>query len=440
MSIRLRLTLGYAAAVAAVLVAVGLLVWYQLGHDLRASLDDALQVQASDVSAGYDTDESVSLAVRDPGRPGIATAMYNSTGGLLRATPGAPALATTPPVGASEAVVNGQRYALYAVSGRSGVTIVAASSLADIQRARDTLGTLLLVVGLGSGVIALVGAWWLAGLALAPMATMGRQLAAIGVADLGKRVSQAELADEVGRLARAVNSMLRRIDEGVRRQSAFVAAASHDLRTPIAALRTELELARAGPAEPAALLAAIDAAHSDAVRLSGLANDLLALAEAEPGGRQLLRQPVSARQLLESCVADQAPLADRQAVNILATAPDATVSVDRSRIEQAVRNLIANAIRFGPRGTTVEVTADVQQTRHGASEQRTFEVTVADRGPGVADKVRNSLFLPFAARGGEEHSGLGLAVAAAAVRAHGGTIEYRDRPGGGALFTFSVPA
>jgi signal transduction histidine kinase len=271
------------------------------------------------------------------------------------------------------------------------------------------------------------------------MATMTRELSSIGVADLGKRVSQTENNDEVGRLAGAVNSMLGRIDEGVRRQAAFVAAASHDLRTPIAALRTELELARRGPHDSTALLSAIDAAHGDSVRLTGLANDLLALAEAEPGGRQLLRQPISARALVESCVADQAVLADRRHVNILVSAPETTVSVDRSRMEQALRNLISNALRFGPRGTTVEITAEVQADR-AAPARQTLEISVADRGPGVAEKLRQSLFLPFAARGGEEHSGLGLAVAAAAVRAHGGSIEYHDRSGGGALFSLTVPA
>jgi signal transduction histidine kinase len=126
-------------------------------------------------------------------------------------------------------------------------------------------------------------------------------------------------------------------------------------------------------------------------------------------------------------------------VNILVSAPDTTVSVDRSRMEQALRNLIANALRYGPRGTTVEVSAEVHPDGATPSRQ-TLEVRVADRGPGVAEKLRQSLFLPFAARGGEEHSGLGLAVAAAAVRAHGGSIEYHDRSGGGALFSFTVPA
>jgi two-component system, OmpR family, sensor kinase len=438
MSIRLRLTLAYAAALGAVLVTVGVIIWVQLGRDLRSSLEDALQVQASDVAGDYDSDTAVSLAVRDSGRIGIFTVIYAADGSVERSSTDAPSLASTPAVGVSEAVVNGHRYALYGVAGRNGAQIVAGSSLGEVDRAADVLGTLQLVVGVVAGLAALAGAWWIAGVALAPMSIMGRELAAIGVGDLGQRVTQPDQQDEVGRLAKAVNSMLGRIDEGVRRQQAFVAAASHDLRTPIAALRTELELAERGAHTPEELAAAIHAAHGDALRLGNLANDLLILAEAEPGGRALLRRAVSARALVESCVADQAALADRHSINVFASAPNTKVFVDRSRLEQAIRNLLANALRFGPSGSTVEISAQVQPGRddHAA---RTLEVTVADRGPGVVRNLRAALFLPFSARADGEHSGLGLAVAAAAVRAHGGAIEYSDRPGGGALFRFSVP-
>jgi signal transduction histidine kinase len=121
-------------------------------------------------------------------------------------------------------------------------------------------------------------------------------------------------------------------------------------------------------------------------------------------------------------------------------APPAEVVVDRSRIEQAIRNLLANAIRHSPSGSTVEIRARVDLAAGSGEGRRTLMVEVLDRGPGVADDVRPSLFLPFAARSGDGHSGLGLATAAAAVRAHGGAISYSDRPGGGADFAFTVPA
>jgi two-component system OmpR family sensor kinase len=260
------------------------------------------------------------------------------------------------------------------------------------------------------------------------------------VGELGRRVDQPRNNDEVGRLSGAINSMLARIDDGVHRQRAFVTAASHDLRTPITALRTELELALRGPSTKVELHESVDRAHADAVRLGNLANDLLALAESEPGGRNIVRQSVSVDELVEGCAADQSAVARAQNVRVEIEAPPAEVVVDRSRIEQAIRNLLTNAIRHSPSGGTVEIHAQVELAANSGDGRRTLKVEVLDRGPGVADDVRPSLFLPFAARSGDGHSGLGLATAAAAVRAHGGAISYTDRSGGGAEFAFTVPA
>ena len=282
--------------------------------------------------------------------------------------------------------------------------------------------------------------WFLAGRALAPTKALARQLSAIGVGELGRRVDTPRHNDEVGRLAGAINSMLARIDDGVHRQRAFVTAASHDLRTPIAALRTELELALRVPSSKAELHDSVESAHADAVRLGNLANDLLALAESEPGGREVVRQSVAVDELVEECAADQSAVARAQGVKVDVEAPADEVVVDRSRIEQAVRNLLANAIRHSPSGGTVEIHASIDDALAGGDGRRVLRIEVLDRGPGVAPDIRPSLFLPFAARSGDGHSGLGLATAAAAIRAHGGAISYTDRPGGGAEFAFTVPA
>jgi two-component system OmpR family sensor kinase len=445
MSIRLRLTLWYGGVLALVLVVAGVIVWLLIGDSLRASLDQALQVQVTDVRAGFDEDENVSLDVRDPARPGIFTVVYDPSETLQRGTPSAPALPSVPPIGVSETTIDGRRYALYAETASDGSVIVAGETLAEVERAVDGLSRLMGSVAVGAVFVALVVGWWLAGRALAPTAALARQLSAIGVGELGRRVEAPRSADEVGRLATAINLMLARIDDGVHRQRAFVTAASHDLRTPIAALRTELELALRGHATRVELHDAVENAHADAVRLGNLANDLLALAESEPGGREVVRRPVSIEELVEECAADQSAVATAQGVKVAVHAPSTEVVIDRSRIEQAIRNLLANAIRHSPSGSVVEVNARVESSLPSAGTQaaaakRTLTVEVLDRGPGVADEIRSSLFLPFAARSGDGHSGLGLATAAAAVRAHGGAIRYTDRAGGGAQFAFTVPA
>jgi two-component system OmpR family sensor kinase len=252
--------------------------------------------------------------------------------------------------------------------------------------------------------------------------------------------------------------MLDRVAESIRRERAFISAASHDLRTPIAALRTELELAERTPSDPAAMLAAIRVAHADAVRLSNLATDLLDLAEAEATGRALVRQPVSVDELAEGAITRVQPLAAERSTKVHLVASKVIVEVDRVRLEQALVNLLSNAIREGPRGSVVDVIADVNSTANAEVVARgadgapgtvdgdpnrayALEVVVLDRGPGVSEQVRPVLFVPFAAqaRGRSEGSGLGTATAAAAVQAHGGRIGYEDRPDGGAIFWFRVP-
>jgi signal transduction histidine kinase len=286
---------------------------------------------------------------------------------------------------------------------------------------------------------ALGGGWWLAGRALHPVSVMVHEVNAIETGDLARRLDVPAANDELGRLGRTLNAMLDRVAETVRRERRFVAAASHDLRTPIATLQTELELAATYEHDPDALLASIHLAHGDAVRLSTLASDLLRLAEAEASGRELLRQPVSIRDLIDGLIARFAPVAEARDVRVVVSAPDAVVRVDRVRMEQAIGNLLNNAVLESGPGTEVELT--VRVTAASGAGGGTLAVDVLDRGPGVPAELHDRLFQPFGAgpAGRDGRSGLGLATAAAAVAAHRGHIRYADRPGGGAWFSLDVP-
>jgi signal transduction histidine kinase len=268
---------------------------------------------------------------------------------------------------------------------------------------------------------------------------MVREARAIGTGDLGRRLQVPAADDELGRLGRTLNDMLDRVAETVRRERRFVAAASHDLRTPIATLQAELELAADHGHDPDALLAAIRMAHGDAVRLAVLASDLLRLAEADSSGRELLRQPVSILDLVAGLVTRFAPVAAAGDVRMTVGGSDAVVRIDRVRIEQAIGNLLSNAVRESAPGTEVLVT--VQTTPPTARTGGTLVVDVLDRGPGVPVEIRDRLFQPFGARpaGRDGRTGLGLATAVAAVEAHDGQLRYAERPGGGAQFTLEVP-
>lgn len=442
MSLRTRLTLWLALAATSLVFAAGALVWIAVGQQLRLALDETLRRQAEDVAAALAADPNAPIDATASGRPAVFTIVYGRDGQPIRQTPMAAELPSAPPPGASELVVGGQHYVFYAVDGPAGLVVTGATT-SGIEATQAAVTKALVAVGVGLDVVSVLGSWWLVGRALAPLAALTAELEAIEPDELGRPFVGRPGRDEVGRLTRSVGGLLARLEEGRRRQQAFVAAASHDLRTPIAALRTELELALRGRRDAAALRRAIEAALGDAVRLGRLADGLLALAEAEPGGRPLARSRVAASELIESAVADCRALAAPRGVAIEIVAPVGEVAVDRIRLEAAIRNLVANGIRFSPEGGTVRVAAEVtpRRTRSAAPGRPWLRVSVLDDGPGVDPAVEPRLFLPFPRRGGDgEGAGLGLAVAAAAVRAHGGEIGYRPRPSGGAEFWLAVPA
>jgi signal transduction histidine kinase len=223
-----------------------------------------------------------------------------------------------------------------------------------------------------------------------------------------------------------------------------VAEASHDLRTPIAALQAELELADDPGTTGPQLRTAVRAAHADSVRLAELATALLDLAGADTGGRALVRAPVKTGLLLESVARRVGPLAREHRTRVTRAAPGRLARVDRVRLEQALTNLVVNAITYGPPGAEVEVVAAFDPIDESGRPEASsiLSIDVLDRGPGVPPELASTLFEPFhrgpnAVRPG---NGLGLATAAAAIRAHHGTIGFEPRIGGGARFWVRLPA
>src|SRR5690349_11046523 len=400
MTIRRRLTLWYGAAIAATLVAFGLVVWFQYAASLRSSLDETLEVQASDVRAALRDRDTASIARQDPAEPGIFTAVFDPDGRIMRLSAGVPAgLREPPPATSSENPMTrtvsqgGRTYSLLTLPAGGGRTIVTGSSLATVDRSLASLARLEVVVGVFGSLLSLAGGWWLARRVLRPVDVLTREADAIGLDDLDRRLPEPRQLDEVGRLARTLNAMLERVRVAVRREHALLAAVSHDLRTPIAALRAELELADDPAIDRDALLASVRAAHGDTVRLGELANDLLSLAEAEAGGRDLVRESIDVDTLVAGPVRRLEPLAAERSIRVKPRAESTPVHVDRIRLEQALSNLLSNALQIVPTGSVVEIEADVVE-----HTPRTLEVDVLDRGPGVPPAAQPRLFVPFGAR------------------------------------------
>lgn len=437
MTLRLRLSALYAVVLGSILLVVAIVVWLQYAAALRRSVDEVLEATAGaavDVLGG----ESVADVPAGALPHGIYLVVFDAAGATVFASPGAPALSLPPPGASTLRLREGAGDAVFATPAAAGRTVVAGTSLAQVDADLGGMAGTMALVGGAEAILGVIGGWWLAGRALAPVARLAREADAIGSSELDRRLAELEGDDELGTLARTLNRMLARVEESVRRQRAFVMGASHDLRTPIATLRTELELALLHPLDGPALLAAVEAAHADAVRLGDLANGLLRLAAAEPDGRRLEREEIALARVIEGGVALARSSADARGVTIAIRAPDVVVHVDRTRLVQAIANLLTNAVRHSPPGEPVDLNAAVD----AEEEPPVLRVEVLDLGPGIPADDRSSLFEPFArARPvGSTGAGLGLATAAAAIHAHGGAIGYEERPGGGARFWFWVPA
>ncbi|MEV7883631.1 ATP-binding protein [Streptomyces sp. NPDC002817] len=315
------------------------------------------------------------------------------------------------------------RFAALPVETDDGVklTVYAGESLDTEQSAVDTALTVMLIgFPLLLGVVA-AATWLVTRRALRPVEGIRREMAAITASeDLARRVPEPDTHDEVARLARTTNATLAALETSVERQRRFVADASHELRSPIASLRTQLEVGAAHPE-----LLDVPGAVQDTVRLQRLAADLLLLARLDAG------EGVGDKRLdLGEVVRREARGRDGVTVEVA----DVAVAGSRSQLERVIGNLLDNAQRHA------RAVIGVTVRRDGAWGV----VEVADDGDGVAEADRERIFERFVrldeARGRDDGgAGLGLAIARDVAARHGGTLTVRDAPAGGALFELRLP-
>lgn len=301
------------------------------------------------------------------------------------------------------------------------LTVYAGESLDTEQSAVDTALTVMLIgFPLLLGVVA-AATWLVTRRALRPVEGIRREMAAITASeDLARRVPEPDTHDEVARLARTTNATLAALETSVERQRRFVADASHELRSPIASLRTQLEVGAAHPE-----LLDVPGAVQDTVRLQRLAADLLLLARLDAG-----EGPGDKRLDLGEVVRREARGRDGVTVEVA----DVEVAGSRSRLGRVIGNLLDNAQRHARSAVGVTVRRD------GAWAV----VEVADDGEGVAEADRERIFERFVrldeARSRDDGgAGLGLAIARDVAARHGGTLTVRDAPAGGALFELRLP-
>ncbi len=304
---------------------------------------------------------------------------------------------------------------------------------------RELFVVLAAIVVLGTGAT-LVGAWGLAGSAVRPVQEITEQATRIAAGTLDQRIHAHADTNEYRGLVQVLNGMLQRLDLAFRNQRRLTADVSHELRSPLTALRGEIEVALRAERSPRDYQKVLHSALEEIDRLTELSEDLLLITRAEAGLLTLRRATTDVNQLVEECLEPLRPRAVERELTIdLRLAREAAfATIDAEMIYRLVHQLLDNAVKVTPPGGTIRVVTTPLDGADGVS------LAVEDTGPGIPRDDLPSVFEPFyradQARSRGSGSGLGLAMAAAIARLHGGAIHASNVPGGGARFEVEIPS
>lgn len=450
--LRIRLTLAFTAVMAVVLAGTGLFLYLRLGNELDNTIEHGLRSRAGDVAA----------LVTQPGS-GLAQAgvsplteqgenlaqVIDASGAVVDSTPG---LRPRPLVSSAviERVLGGSNVfvdigpikgaddasrllATRASAPGGQLVVVVGAPMDDRNDALRNLATLLLLGGPVALLLAALAGYGVAAAALRPVERMRAQAAAIQAASPGERLDVPAADDEIRRLAATLNAMLGRLEAGIERERSFVADASHELRTPLAILKAEIELALRGERSTNELTAALRSAGEETDRLVQLAEDLLVIARAQQDGLEIRPQDTDLAALLSAVAGRFAGRAQQAGATVnVATGGSVSARADGPRLEQALGNLVDNALRHG--GRRIELAAEATDDA--------VRLHVRDDGPGFASGFTEQAFERFtrgdAARG-RGGAGLGLAIVQAIAAAHGGSAGAANRDGAGADVWIEIP-
>lgn len=455
--LRIRLT-AVCALIAAVLTVVGsavFLLTLQTGvrSNLDSDLDARLAVLVSGLREAKPTGLTPLVAPHGSDNPDSVSAYRSPSGqllsvsgnqvrrldipaALLRATPGSTARAN---LGHDS---HRMRLVAQPVRRPDGVWLaIAGTNVHDTDDVVHDVAKALVIVGPLIVIVAAVGSWLLAGAALRPVERLRRDASALAASPQRGRLQVPATGDELAALADTLNELLERLQRSLVRQQEFVADAGHELRTPLAVLRMELDLASRPGRSREDLAEAVEHAATEAARLSDLADAMLFLARADGGASLIRTEPTSVAPLLGAAVRSIRARADLAKVAVfLDVDDDLAANIDPSAVRRAVDNLLANAVEHTPAGRAVLVTAAA------STDRRSVVIDVDDEGSGFPPEFLPRAFERFqradAARShasGQLGAGLGLAIVAEVAAAHGGTAGVSNRPSGGARARLTLP-
>jgi heavy metal sensor kinase len=452
-SVRGRLTLWYAATLAAALAAAFALGYVLFSQSLRWRLDQSLrssavalsELMAAERLEGEPPRKAADSTVRESGLPDRAVTILDGDGNVLAsragevgrgwggddAAPGRVWRFTTQDEGHVERVVRGG-----VAHDGARYTVVVALSLQPLREDLALFRRAALLVVPVAVLLAGLGGWVLTGRTLAPVVSMCSEARQIGDSDLGRRLRVVNPRDELGTLAATFNDLIARLQASLARQRGFVADASHELRTPLSIVRSAATLALDRPTRAEReYRSALQVVADESRRLTRLVDDMLTLARADAGHYPVRTARLCLAELLADVARAGTVLGTSRSLSVsFSFAGEAAFDGDEDLLRRMVLNLVENAQAHSPPGSTVLLQLETQ-----AGEWR---IRVCDVGPGIPLAEQPRVFERFyrgegSAPGG---AGLGLAIASWVARAHSGEVRIENTSSGGTTVLVSLPA
>jgi len=423
---RRRLMLASAGAVAVAVTVASLVIWVAVRRELRSQVDESLLRRADFVEHlpfGNFQGQVPNLPL-GPDDPFVFLQVTTPTGDVFGSRGGPGVVIPVPPAGGLDDIRAGDvHYRVYGERLPSGYTFLLARSLTEVDTTLRRLGAFLLVVTAGGAGLAAALGLGVMRAAAGPVTRLTEATERVTeTGDLSLRIDEpADTGDELGRLASSFNAMLGALEASVATQRQLVADASHELRTPITSIRTNLEvLERSADLDPTEREHLMRDVQTQLEELTEIVNDLVELARGEE------QAPEFTDVRLDDVVADAVERARRHspALRIETRLEPSVIRGDGSRIARAVGNLLENAAKWNGTDAAIEV------------EVSGGVVEVRDHGPGFAEEDLPLVFDRFyrsAAARGMPGSGLGLAIVRQIADAHGGTVTAANAPDGGAV-------
>ncbi|HEX3630553.1 MAG TPA: ATP-binding protein [Candidatus Dormibacteraeota bacterium] len=451
---RIRLTLAFGGVLLAAIVIADVIVYLLLAQAETGAAADALVAQAGIIASGIeDVNGEVRFGSGDlptETQQGIAVdAAIVAAAGSVTQTSGQTLTPTTLRTIAANARKqatpirpfstrdgHGVPRLVYAVQLQSGqgakAVLIVSRSISELQ---STLAQTIWTMALLSLLLVAAGtllAHGLTGRVLLPVRRIAATAASLSQHDLHRRVDVEVPPDELGELVQTFNDMLARLEASFESLRRFTADASHELRSPLTLMRSEIEGTLAHLRTPAEYQRTLRELETEVEHMARMADQLLILARADAGALRPATVALDVADFLHESGARWRPVAEQQGVGIEVDAPDSgSVSADPDLLRRVIDNLLDNAIRHSPVGTAVELT--------GSRTSDGWQIDVHDHGPGIPSAARRSLFERFARSDASRPrdgggAGLGLALSRAIAEAHGGSLRLAGQPGDGATF------